>query len=122
MKGYKDSKGRFRPTGKKNNFNKSNIKKIPKKSGVYELFSKDGNLLYVGVAKKRKYGNLRHRIESYKEKDSFSAHPTKKELRPKIEKFSYEVIPISQARQIEKTTKDNTEFNRDHSIGTWKRE
>ena len=78
-------------------------------------------MLYVGVAKKRKYGNLRHRIESYKEKDNFSAHPTKKPLRPEIKKFSYEAIPISQARQIEKTNKENTQFNKDHNIGTWKR-
>ena len=121
MNGYKDSKGRFRPIGKKNNFNRSSIKKVPRKSGVYELFSKDNKLLYVGVSKKAKYGNLRHRIESYREKDSSSAHPTKKQLRQKVSKFEYEAVPISQARKIEKQIKGITPFNKDHNIGTWKR-
>lgn len=105
----------------KNNFTKKNLTIVPKESGVYELYSKDGKLLYVGVATKGKYANLRHRLESYKEKDDFGTHPTKKELRPKIKEFSYAVIPISHARRIEKSTKGNTEFNKDHNIGTWKR-
>ncbi len=106
---------------KKNKFTSKNLTIVPKESGVYELYSKDGELLYVGVATKGKYANLRHRLESYKEKDNFSVHPTKKELRPKINKFSYAVIPISRARKIEKANKGNTKFNKDHNIGTWKR-
>ena len=121
MKGYTDSKGRFRPIGKKKDFNRTNIKKVPTTSGVYLFFSKTGKPIYVGVSKKAKYANLRHRLESYNEKDSFSAHPTKKQLRKNIKKFSYEVVPISEARRIEKINKGNMQFNRDHNIGTWKR-
>lgn len=106
---------------KKNRFNSKNIANVPKKSGVYEFYSNEGKLLYVGVAKKGKYANLRHRLESYNEKDDFFTHPTKKQLRKHIQKFSYEVTPISQAKRIEKANKGSTEFNKDHNIGTWKR-
>ena len=106
---------------KKKKFISKNIAVVPKESGTYELYGSDGKLLYVGVATKGKYANLRHRLESYKEKDNFSTHPTKKELRPKIKQFSYAVIPISHARRIEKVDKSHTKFNKDHNIGTWKR-
>lgn len=106
---------------KKKKFISKNIAVVPKESGAYELYSNDGQLLYVGVATKGKYANLRHRIESYKEKDDFTQHPTKKELRPKVKEFSYAIVPISQARRIERADKGNTEFNKDHNIGTWKR-
>jgi len=126
MKGFKKN-GKFIPVGnqlihsKRLKFNDKNIADVPKESGVYEFFSKDGKSLYVGVATKGKYANLRHRIESYKEKDDFSAHPTKKPLRKEIHDFSYLTVPISQARRIEKANKSDTEFNMDHNIGTWKR-
>lgn len=121
VNGFKDKNGRFRPIGKKKVFNRTNIKKVPEKSGVYVLLSNSGKPLYVGVSKKARYANLRKRLESYDEKDDFSVHPTKKELRPKIKKFSYAVVPISKARRIEKQIKQSTEFNKDHNIGKWKR-
>ena len=77
--------GIFHPI-KKLKFNRKNISKIPSKSGVYEFYSKDGKLLYVGVATKGRYSNLKHRIESYEEKDDFDTHPTKKERISNIDK------------------------------------
>lgn len=73
--------------------------------------------MYIGVAKKRKYGNLKHRIESYNEKDDPREHPTKVPLRPRIKKFTYASVPITQARLLEKMHKNHTPFNMDENIG-----
>ena len=92
-------------------WSQENISTVPKKSGVYEFYDHNGKLLYVGVSKKDDYGNLRHRIESYHEKDDYEVHPTKKMLRPKIAEFRYKTVPIRDAREIEHELKKHTPFN-----------
>jgi excinuclease UvrABC nuclease subunit len=79
---------------------------VPAKSGVYKLYDHNRRLLYVGHAH-----NLRHRIQSYHEKDDYSVHPTKATLRPKIAYYAYEAMPVSHAQRIEKTIKKNAPYN-----------
>jgi excinuclease UvrABC nuclease subunit len=72
--------------------NEKNASTIPRVSGVYRIFDKKGKGLYMGVSKKGETGNLRHRIQSYYQKDNFNGtagHPEKKELRKKAKKFDF---------------------------------
>jgi len=99
--------------------NGENTYEIPRVSGVYRLYGKNGKKLYIGVAKKGEAGNLRHRIQSYNEKDNFkgeAGHPEKKQLRKKVEKFDFAKMPIKDARKFEKDKKHNFAFNRNHVI------
>ena len=80
--------------------------KVPNKPGVYRFYDKNGKLLYVGVARR-----LRHRVQSYYQKDDHKEHPTKKQLRPKIAKYKYTVLPLKKAREIEHRSKKRTPFN-----------
>lgn len=93
---------------KKLKFKRSNLLKgvIPNKPGVYKFYDKNGKLLYVGVAKR-----LRHRVQSYHQKDEFNEHPTKKDLRPKIHTYEYKKVPLTKARKIEHKLKHTTPHN-----------
>jgi excinuclease ABC subunit C len=88
---------------------KENTKKpvVPNKPGVYKFYRKDGKLLYVGVANK-----LRHRVQSYMQKDCFKTHPTKATLRPKIHRYVYKVMPLKDARKIEHKLKGKARYNK----------
>ena len=89
-------------------FKRKNLLKgmIPEKPGIYKFYNKNGKLLYVGHTRK-----LRHRLQSYLQKDSFKAHPTKKALRPKIDRFYYNVMPEKKARRLEKNGKSKAKYN-----------
>lgn len=94
--------------GRKLRFKRQNLLKgmVPNKPGVYKMYDKDGNLLYVGVARR-----LRHRVQSYYQKDDYNEHKTKKRLRPKIHTYEYKKLPLKKAREIEHKLKKNTPHN-----------
>ena len=71
--------------------------KVPNRSGLYYLYNRSGTKVYVGHSKV-----LRHRLQSYNQKDDFSAHPTKRRLRGSAVFFSYRTMPISKARKIDR--------------------
>lgn len=112
-------------SGKLYQFNKNITKIIPKESGHYEFiwkFPGNNELIYVGVADKKKYGNLHHRVESYLETDDFKSdgNPSKKELRIFIKNHPGQIFikvfvePIEVARRKEKQLKQQTRFNQDN--------
>lgn len=90
------------------NFKRENTLKgkVPNKPGLYKFYGKGGRMIYVGHARK-----LRHRIQSYNEKDCYRTHPTKRVLRKKIAFFSYSVMPKKQAQRIERRLKKKTPYN-----------
>lgn len=79
---------------------------VPNKSGLYKFYDKNGKFLYVGHARR-----LRHRVQSYMQKDCPCEHPTKVKLRPKIAKFQYKVMPKEKAKILEKRLKKKALFN-----------
>jgi len=93
---------------KKKKFIRANTLKgeVPNKPGLYKLHDKNGDLLYTGHASR-----LRHRIQSYRQKDDYGAHPTKDLLRGRIASFSYKTMPIHKAQKKEKVIKKNGRFN-----------
>lgn len=80
--------------------------KVPNKPGLYKFFDDNGKLLYVGHSKK-----LRHRVQSYHQKDDFKEHPTKRPLRKKIAKYAYQVMPKEKAKDREKRLKKKAKYN-----------
>lgn len=99
--------------------NEKNTFEIPRVSGVYRLYGENGKKLYIGTAKRGEAGNLRHRIQSYRQKDNFhgeAGHPEKKQLRKKIVKFDFAKMPIEDARKFEKERKHNFPYNRNHVV------
>ena len=89
-------------------FNKENVSKVKNESGVYDLYGEDchGPPIYVGVSHM-----LKHRLESYYEKDDGNAHPTKRRLRGEIKSFTYRYVPFEEAQHIEHMQKHFTKFN-----------
>ena len=99
--------------------NEENTFEIPRVSGVYRLYDKKNKRLYIGVAKKGDVGNLRHRIQSYRQKDNYdhkNGHPEKKALRDRVTKFDFAKMSIKEAREFESKAKHKTPFNRNHLI------
>lgn len=88
--------------------NKKNVAKIPNKSGIYILYDRNKKPIYYGSSKV-----LKHRLQSYYQKDDFSVNKTKKGLRNKIVYFAWKLLPIKKARQFEKKNmiKKNTKYN-----------
>ena len=89
-------------------FKKANLTKakVPNLPGIYKFFDKNRRLIYVGTSQ-----ILRHRIQSYLQKDDFNEHPTKKRLRKAIMYFDFKVMSIEKARQSEKKIKRTCKFN-----------
>lgn len=89
-------------------WNRDNVMKgaIPNHPGYYKFYDKHGRLIYVGVARR-----LRHRVQSYLQKDCPKTHPTKTTLRPKIHKYAYTRVPLDHARKLEKRLKQRTRYN-----------
>lgn len=87
-------------------FTRDSLKNVDNKEGMYELYSKRGERLYVGSSKR-----LRHRLQSYREKDDYSAHPTKRKLRGKLHCAKVTYLPIEQARQKERSKKKDCKYN-----------
>ena len=79
---------------------------VPNRPGIYRFYDKNGKMIYVGHA-----ARLRHRIQSYKQADSFREHPTKKPLRPHIKYFYYNTMPVNKAMRLERKAKKNGKFN-----------
>ncbi len=89
------------------------------------FFDKHGNQLYVGRTsgkmgsqwgdeshERYQYG-MRHRLQSYYQKDDYSVHNEKKEWRGKIAYFSYSYEPSeTKRRALEKTLKKNGKYNK----------
>ena len=99
--------------------NEKNTFEIPRTSGVYRLYDEDNDKLYIGVAKKGSAGNLRHRIQSYRQKDNYNGkagHPEKKQLRKEVAKFDFAKMSIDEARKYEAEHKHDFPFNRNHLI------
>jgi len=100
-------------------FSKENTHRVPEKSGLY-VFYINGRAVYVGHAD----ANLRHRIESYQEKDDFGkddGHPSKKELRDAMNSSQDVRVKIilmnkEQARLKEKKLKEIMKFNMDNKL------
>jgi excinuclease ABC subunit C len=93
---------------KKLKWNRENTLKglVPNRPGLYKFYDKNGNLIYVGHAKA-----LRHRVQSYRQKDCFIEHNEKKPLRPKIASYSYKVMPKKKAMAVERKIKKKTKYN-----------
>ncbi len=110
---YRSHKGRViykkKPIHKFRKLNKYNVakRKIPNKSGMYILKDNKNKELYVGSTKK-----LRHRLQSYYQKDDYKEHPTKKLLRNQAEFYSCYQMPINEARELEKELKGDFKFNK----------
>ena len=87
---------------------KSNLCKgvVPNYPGLYKFFDRFNRLLYTGHSKR-----LRHRLQSYYQKDCFKTHPTKQTLRWHIDSFAFIVLPVVKARKIEKRIKHKAKFN-----------
>lgn len=103
-------------------FTKENISKVPDATGVYIFYGDNKpKPLYVGVSTNGKHSGLRHRIQSYDEKDDFKEHPTKERLRPKIDSFRYKVTSEQGARDIEMKLKQGTKFNADNVVNEAKK-
>ena len=80
---------------------------VPNVPGVYEFLDSRKSLLYVGHSKV-----LRHRIQSYMQKDCFPEHPTKRPLRKRIKYFRYAVTgSVDRARSFEKRKKGSAKLN-----------
>jgi len=88
---------------KKGNVAKRDIPNVP---GLYVLKDRKNKPIYIGSSKK-----LRHRLQSYYQKDDYKTHPTKKRLRNRAVYFSCRQMPIYQARKIEKASKKPLKFN-----------
>lgn len=88
------------------NLNKSNVSKINNKSGIYKIYDKKGKMVYVGTSK-----IMRHRLQSYYQKDDYSINRTKRALRPDAKQFTYSYMKIAQARKNEKRIKKNLRHN-----------
>ena len=86
--------------------NKKNISKIKNKSGIYKLYGTSKNPIYIGTSK-----ILKHRLQSYYQKDDFTVNKTKKKLRKYIKSYSIQYKPITKARKSEKRIKKKTKFN-----------
>lgn len=104
--------------------NKENVSRLPNTAGNYKFYDKNRKPIYVGTTKgnygttwgdkshqRFRYG-LKHRVQSYIQKDDFNEHKTKKALRKDVEYFSYKPFRSHNARRShEKKTKKNLKHN-----------
>tara|TARA_B110001454_G_scaffold209673_1_gene223397 strand:+ start:147 stop:425 length:279 start_codon:yes stop_codon:yes gene_type:complete len=86
--------------------NKDNTSKLKNNSGLYYLHNCEGKKVYVGTSK-----IIKHRLQSYHEKDDFSVNRTKKKLRENLCFFDVQYMNIKKARKIEKQKKTNLDHN-----------
>ena len=86
---------------------KEGLKNVKTKAGIYRIYPCNGKKpVYVGTSK-----NMRHRLQSYYQKDDFSVNKTKEDLRQQACKVTYKYLNIKQARKIEKKEKANYKHN-----------
>lgn len=87
--------------------NRENTSKVRQQAGNYRIYSDDYKKpVYIGSSK-----NLRHRVQSYHEKDDYSVNRTKRPLRPHADRFTISYKPIAEARKTERREKKNYRFN-----------
>ena len=79
---------------------------IPNQPGIYFFYGPGGQLLYTGHASR-----LRHRLQSYYQKDCFDTHKTKPDLRRFISYVRFDVMPKKQAMKKENEVKKYALFN-----------
>jgi len=109
-------------------FTKENVAKLSNNGGVYIFYNKKKEPIYVGRASGKygshyhnnpKYGRyrfgLKHRVQSYYQKDQFhgeAGHPEKRVLRKRIAYFKTKEIPNkTNRRATEKRLKQGMKFN-----------
>lgn len=86
--------------------NKEQVGKIKNQSGVYFIYDNTGEPIYVGVSE-----ILKHRLQSYYQKDDFTVNRTKRKLRHYSYYFSVKYCSIQKARLIEMENKYSMRFN-----------
>ncbi len=86
--------------------NKEEVKKVKNQAGLYKIRNCAGKPVYIGSSKV-----LKHRLQSYYQKDDFTVNKTKEKLRPSACKFSFSYMPIKKAREQEKKLKKNLKYN-----------
>jgi len=87
-------------------FSREYVSTVENEPGIYVFFDDNMDLIYVGVS-----NVLRHRLQSYYQKDDFEVHPTKRALRRRIAYFYHEHMPIIEARILEKEVKEKLRYN-----------
>lgn len=102
-------------------FTKENISMLPDSTGVYIFLNQKETPIYVGRTINGDYSGLKHRVQSYAEKDDFSVHPTKKILRPHIHSFIYRKTTEEGAKKIEDKLKQFTIYNADNEYNEAKK-
>ncbi|MFH0978629.1 MAG: GIY-YIG nuclease family protein [Candidatus Woesearchaeota archaeon] len=80
--------------------------RIPNRSGVYSLYDRHKRRVYVGRSRV-----LRHRLQSYVQKDNLRVHRTKGKLRRTAKYFSYRKMGPKRARTYERRAKRGVRFN-----------
>jgi len=106
-------------------FNRRNVNKESNKGGVYVFYDRYGRRIYAGRASGRvgepwgdnpnggrfRYG-IKHRLQSYHQKDDFEEHPTKKALRNDIHYYQVHHVANQQKRRaLEKQLKQGNKHN-----------
>lgn len=66
---------------------RSDIKNIPQKPGVYQFWSGENELIYIGKAK-----NLKNRVSSYFNKDNFRINAKTRVLVSKVKKITFTIV------------------------------
>ena len=106
-------------------FTKANINGETNRGGVYNFYNKKRERIYTGRASGNvggKWGDnpdggnfrygLKHRLQSYKQKDDPKEHPTKVALRRDIHSYrTQEIANQAQRRATEKRLKEGNRHN-----------
>lgn len=114
----------YLPQGRIYSLNKENIAKVSNSPGLYSFYNKNRSHIYVGRTEGKigakwgtephqrfKYG-LKHRLQSYVQKDDRREHPTKPALRKEARYFSYRVVRSpTKRRELEKKLKSGLKHN-----------
>lgn len=86
--------------------NKYEISKLKNESGYYIIYDKNLKPIYIGISK-----ILKHRLQSYYQKDDYAVNRTKRELRRHSRKFQVFYTNIENAKYQEKKRKMDMRFN-----------
>jgi excinuclease UvrABC nuclease subunit len=88
--------------------NKDGIDQVENTPGIYRIYSsrRSREPVYVGSSKV-----MKHRLQSYYQKDDYSVNRTKRPLRPHANFVTYDHTTIAKARKIEKSEKKKTKYN-----------
>lgn len=87
-------------------FTKENVAELENRPGIYRYYDKNKKLIYIGRSHV-----IRHRVQSYYQKDDFNEHPTKEALRKEIAYFNVEYKSPEEARNHEHKVKNGLKHN-----------